>query len=98
MTGQDFIQDDGDGDEDDYDDSFVPNGGFPVEPVARMADPASGFAISGRRNFPPEFAEESMPVNKSIDEDPCAHESITEDQTRATVSPVVCMPHASSLR
>ena len=60
MTGQDCIHDDDD--KDDYDDSFVPEGGFPVEPVARMAAPASASDASGPRSSPAELANESSLV------------------------------------
>ena len=68
MTGQVCLQEDED--EEEYCDSFVPPGGFPSQPEARMCAPANCFASSGPRNFPTEFAEESTPVINMTAEDP----------------------------
>ena len=68
MTGQDWVQENKDDKE--YDDSFVPPGGFPTEPEARMYAPADTFAVSGPRNFPTGFADESAPVINMTAEDP----------------------------
>ena len=66
MTGQDWVVDDGE----EYDDYFEPPGGFPTQPEARVCVPANGFVHSGPRNFPADFAEESIPVTRMPAEDP----------------------------
>ena len=58
MIVQDWVVDD----EEEYDESFVPPGGFPARPVAENRAPASGFVPSGPRSFPAEFGDESAPV------------------------------------
>ena len=68
MTGQDWTQDEND--EEEYDDSFVPEGGFPVEHAAIMSAPANGFDVSGPRIFPTEFDDESSLLYMGQAEDP----------------------------
>ena len=66
MTGQDWVVED----EEEYDDSFVPPGGFPTQPESRMCAPANGFVPSGPQNILTDFAEESIPVTRMQAEDP----------------------------
>ena len=59
FTGQDWIEE---SETEEYDESFVPPGGFPARSVAQTVAPANGFVPSGPRSFPAEFADESPAV------------------------------------
>jgi len=73
FTGADWVAE---SEDEEYDESWAPAGGFPERTAARNVAPATGFVPSGPRSFPAEFAEESGPVinvyNDSKTQDPWA--------------------------
>ena len=55
FAGRDWVEE---SEPEDYDESFVPVGGFPARPAAQTMAPANGFVPTGPQRFPAEFAED----------------------------------------